>query len=297
MNGMGTSLHGLGYQHEYVPHVSYASERIPADVHPSLWMTPTSTASPSPHFAHQPFNSLTQLAMPNQHLPESLVATSSTSSTQSILTSTSSKSTAPTSANSPKTTRQLSEFLADELFSAQSPTLRDYSTSSFPSPIASGSPDLKSTGLAGEDADPEKLAKEDPLGTQMWKMYAKTKATLPHAQRMENLSWRMMGLVLRKQKEDEERAKLGELRSPLENSLTDEPDASSARPPGVGDSGEGSSSSASERGRTIDKGKATRVKVVVISTSGLQADRSQMCLLLSPARFVLLLTELHPSRL
>ena len=57
------------------------------------------------------------------------------------------------------------------------------------SPLRSGSPDLKSNELNGDDVDPEKLAKEDPLATQVWKMYARTKANLPHAQRMENLTW------------------------------------------------------------------------------------------------------------
>jgi GATA-binding protein, other eukaryote len=39
-------------------------------------------------------------------------------------------------------------------------------------------------------------------------MYAKTKASLPHGQRMENLTWRMMALALKKKKEDEERVKI-----------------------------------------------------------------------------------------
>lgn len=36
-------------------------------------------------------------------------------------------------------------------------------------------------------------------------MYARTKAHLPHAQRMENLTWRMMALALRKKREEEAR--------------------------------------------------------------------------------------------
>ena len=74
---------------------------------------------------------------------------------------------------------------------------------SFASPKVSGSPDLKSVDLTGADADPEQMAKEDPLATQVWRMYARQKATLPHAQRMENLTWRMMALALKKKKEDE----------------------------------------------------------------------------------------------
>lgn len=101
------------------------------------------------------------------------------------------------------------------------------------------------------------MAKEDPLATQIWKMYARTKANLPHAQRMENLTWRMMALALKKKKEDEEKGNSGEKKLKQEEDATDRPDASSARPPG--DSKEPEEEE--ERGRTIDKGKA-RVKVV-----------------------------------
>ena len=48
-----------------------------------------------------------------------------------------------------------------------------------------------------EDADsPESLAANDPFATQLWKFYAKAKASLPHGQRMENLSWRLGGMKL-----------------------------------------------------------------------------------------------------
>jgi GATA-binding protein len=82
--------------------------------------------------------------------------------------------------------------------------MSDYAASPFTSPRVSGSPDLKAAELAAANADPETLAKEDPLATQIWKMYARTKATLPHAQRMENLTWRMMALHLKKRKDEED---------------------------------------------------------------------------------------------
>ena len=55
-----------------------------------------------------------------------------------------------------------------------------------------------SSGDIGEEPSPEELQKEDPLAIQMWRLYAKTKANLPHAQRMENLTWRMVGMALRR---------------------------------------------------------------------------------------------------
>ena len=56
----------------------------------------------------------------------------------------------------------------------------------------------------GEELNPEVLQKEDPLAIQMWRLYARTKANLPHAQRMENLTWRMVGMALRRKIQLEE---------------------------------------------------------------------------------------------
>lgn len=53
------------------------------------------------------------------------------------------------------------------------------------------------------NGDPDEMAKKDPLATQVWKMYAKQKATLANGARMENLTWRMMAMTLRKKKEQE----------------------------------------------------------------------------------------------
>lgn len=45
---------------------------------------------------------------------------------------------------------------------------------------------------------PEDMQREDPLTTQIWRFFAKTKQLLPNQERMENLSWRMMHIGLRK---------------------------------------------------------------------------------------------------
>lgn len=68
----------------------------------------------------------------------------------------------------------------------------------------SGSADLDGMDdpLEG-DGDPDEMAKKDPLATQVWKMYAKQRSTLPNGARMENLTWRMMAMTLRKKKEQE----------------------------------------------------------------------------------------------
>lgn len=50
-----------------------------------------------------------------------------------------------------------------------------------------------------EQADQiEESAKKDPLATQVWKAYAKAKTGMPSGTRMENLTWRLMHLTLKK---------------------------------------------------------------------------------------------------
>ncbi|KAJ3541343.1 hypothetical protein NM688_g6098 [Phlebia brevispora] len=234
-----------------------------AGIPPSLWMSPTSTAPSSPNFPEPPFTPLNSLAIPSHLLADPLPGTSSSPSTYSTYAD-SNRSTAPTSAGSPKPTPKFSDLFTDELFPLRKPSVND---SSFPSPIVSGSPDLKSSELFLEDVDPEKLAREDPLATQVWKMYAKTKATLPHGQRMENLTWRMMALALKKKKEDEEK------RSGEKPAQGDRPSAStegtaetaSERPAASSDKQDQAASE--ERGRP--KGKA---KVRVVGFDGTNQD-------------------------
>lgn len=52
---------------------------------------------------------------------------------------------------------------------------------------------------ANLEADtPEEMQKKDPLGTQIWKLYHKQKGQLPNSERLENLTWRMMSMNLRR---------------------------------------------------------------------------------------------------
>lgn len=52
------------------------------------------------------------------------------------------------------------------------------------------------TDLEAENA--EDLQKKDPIGTQVWKLYHKQKGQLPNSERLENLTWRMMSMNLRR---------------------------------------------------------------------------------------------------
>jgi GATA-binding protein len=47
------------------------------------------------------------------------------------------------------------------------------------------------------------MAKNDPLASQVWKAYARDRGTLPNGARMENLTWRLMHLTLKKTEERE----------------------------------------------------------------------------------------------
>lgn len=55
------------------------------------------------------------------------------------------------------------------------------------------------------------MQKNDPLATQIWKLYSKTKSQLPNQERMANLTWRMMAMSLKRQeKERQERRERAE---------------------------------------------------------------------------------------
>lgn len=63
----------------------------------------------------------------------------------------------------------------------------------------------------------DELQKQDPLATQIWKLYSRTKSQLPNQERMENLTWRMMAMNLRKKRERDE-ANMSEKTRNLDNS-------------------------------------------------------------------------------
>jgi hypothetical protein len=116
----------------------------------------------------------------------------------------------------------------------------------------------------GEDI----LSNEDPLATQVWRLYARTKATLPHAQRMENLTWRMMAMALRRRREADANARAnpsgaggaryGAQEAAARALLTEEGDE--LKPLTVAE-GEGAGSRDGGRGRNIDKGRKAKMRV------------------------------------
>ncbi|KAF4567451.1 hypothetical protein EYR40_006454 [Pleurotus pulmonarius] len=216
-------------------------ERPNVGLPPSLWMSPASTTPSTSTFG------------PLNHPPSSITpdAGSSTTTRASFTQS----PTTPASPSADTKSTIFTDIFSDEILSS----LSDNATSPFTSPRISGSPELQYLTNLDTAADPEQLAKDDPLATQVWKMYARTKATLPHAQRMENLTWRMMALTMRKKKEEEMKL-LSENSEGL--AATESPEQAGTQEP-TRHSGESLSEDrgGDERGRRIDKG-TTRVRVV-----------------------------------
>ncbi|PPQ67299.1 hypothetical protein CVT25_005883 [Psilocybe cyanescens] len=235
---------------------------------PSLWMSSSGNSSstsyqqhqhphPHPHSQSHPPHQHPHPHPQLHHYPPSLLPDSSPVSP--VSPSTESKSTLFT------------DLFSDDLFQ---PPLSPQQTSPFTSPRVSGSPVLNCS--PDTDVDPEQLAKDDPLATQVWKMYARTKVTLPHAQRMENITWRMMALALKKKKDEDDVAAAAAVAAAAK--VSDQPikpdPASESTPPSASVSVSVSASApgpttappadhkqSDERGRRIDKGKA-RVRVV-----------------------------------
>nr|AGT18049.1 AreA-AC [Hapsidospora chrysogena] len=53
----------------------------------------------------------------------------------------------------------------------------------------------------GQNQSIEQMQQDDPLATQVWKLFARTKQQLPNQDRMENLTWRIMAVSMRKHRQ------------------------------------------------------------------------------------------------
>ena len=66
--------------------------------------------------------------------------------------------------------------------------------------------DWKDDASSSDLADPHEMQEKDPLGIQIWKLYSRTKTQLPNQERMDNLTWRMMSMNLKRKKQEQEQA-------------------------------------------------------------------------------------------
>jgi len=58
---------------------------------------------------------------------------------------------------------------------------------------------------ASSDLEPNKMMEKDPLGVSIWKLYSRTKTQLPNQERMDNLTWRMMAMNLKRKEREQAR--------------------------------------------------------------------------------------------
>lgn len=139
--------------------------------------------APSSHAASSPRH-VNRQSLHHQHSTTAANTTSSGSGTSSAIASLTSQSTLDTLS----TRLDLSPTERD----ARKGLLRDTFFDHFRDDSAS------SVAARSELETPEEMQKNDPLGTQIWKLYHKTKGQLPNSERLENLSWRMMSMNLRR---------------------------------------------------------------------------------------------------
>lgn len=66
-------------------------------------------------------------------------------------------------------------------------------------------PDWRDDASTADLGHPDEMQKKDPLATQIWKLYSKTKLQLPNHERMENLTWRMMAMSLKRKEREQAR--------------------------------------------------------------------------------------------
>ena len=66
-------------------------------------------------------------------------------------------------------------------------------------------PNWKDDASSADLDHPDEMQKKDPLATQIWKLYSKTKTQLPNHERMENLTWRMMAMSLKRKEREQAR--------------------------------------------------------------------------------------------
>ena len=66
-------------------------------------------------------------------------------------------------------------------------------------------PDLQHDATGADWEHPDEMQKNDPLGTHMWKIVSKVKTQMANHERMENMTWRLMAMSLKKKGEEQAR--------------------------------------------------------------------------------------------
>ncbi|KAL9125374.1 MAG: hypothetical protein Q9217_005409 [Psora testacea] len=66
-------------------------------------------------------------------------------------------------------------------------------------------PNWRDDASGSDLGQPDEMARKDPIGIQMWKLYSRTKTQLPNQERLDNLTWRMMAMNLKRKQREQAR--------------------------------------------------------------------------------------------
>lgn len=157
---------------------------------------PTTTTEHDYRFPRRPADRGTGELKSEQSEGTAATKTAGTATTSPINTNRSALKYTTTTSNRPKGAAAMRSSLKELRFDLQDTVGSARGKLSQPGAFASFD-----DGIAGMAASPEDLGSEDPLATQVWRFFTKTKQSLPNQERMENLTWRMMHTSLRKQRQ------------------------------------------------------------------------------------------------
>ena len=135
--------------------------------------------------------------------------------------------------------RVVQDVLRESVYASLPPRSPGMLAGGAPTPSDSGAYALGGEGInlggspAGDTASPtgstiiddeaaEALSRKDPIAAQVWRMFNKAKNTLPNGARMENLTWRLMSMTLKKRKEETAAAAAAEAEALAASLLIDE---------------------------------------------------------------------------
>lgn len=171
----------------------------------------------------------------------------------------------------------VSDILQDDFLTARVPStpLMTPPLNGFGSfPVTRRPSQSDATSPLPEVGPPEQVAEKDPLAAQVWKAYARARDTLPNGQRMENLTWRMMHLTLKK-KEEEQAAKEKEEREKEDKEAAEKEAAEAAATATAAAATAAAAAAAAELPPVEERRGRTKGKSRIVGFAGATSSNSQ----------------------
>ncbi|KAJ9612175.1 Sodium- and chloride-dependent GABA transporter 1 [Cladophialophora chaetospira] len=173
--------------------------------------TAPATSSRATSGVHSPADHPHHSSGPAQQLSLSLDDAESSTWSSSIESNTTANTTSTSQSPANLSSRGTSNFSSNNSHTSKSANHPLNSNLDLPTPDALARnesllrdavfPDWKDDTSPSDVESPTEMQKKDPLGTQIWKLYSRTKSRLPNQERMENLTWRMMAMNLRRREQ------------------------------------------------------------------------------------------------